>query len=250
MAVVSAAGKHRAPAAFDEPIYVTRPLLPDLRDYVAALEGIWQRRWLTNKGELHDALERALCEHLRVRHLPLVANGTAALMLAYRVFGLTGEVITTPFTSPATVNALTWCGLTPVFADIDPVTLTIDPDRIETAITERTSGIVGVHIYGMPCEVGCIGHIAARRNLRVIYDGAHAFGTAMDDKPIAQFGDATTLSFHATKLFNSAEGGAIIVADPHLKERINSWRMLGFRGEGTVVVPGINARINELEAAL
>lgn len=142
MAVVSAAGKHGAPAAFDEPIYVTRPLLPDLRVYVAALEGIWQRRWLTNKGELHDTLERTLCEHLRVRHLSLVANGTAALMLAYRAFELTGEVITTPFTSPATVNALTWCGLTPVFADINPVTLTLDPVAIEAAITPRTRIVV------------------------------------------------------------------------------------------------------------
>jgi dTDP-4-amino-4,6-dideoxygalactose transaminase len=241
-----------APTAppFDAPIYVTRPLLPPLRDYVALLEGIWERRWLSNEGQVHDALEQALCEYLRVRHLSLVANGTLALALAYRALKLSGEVITTPFTSPATVNALTWCGLMPVFADIDPVTLTIDPDRIETAITERTSAIVGVHIYGMPCEVGRIGQIAARCNLRVIYDGAHAFGAAIDGKPIAQFGDATTLSFHATKLFNSAEGGAIVVADPHFKELIDSWRMLGFRGEETVVVPGINARINELEAAL
>jgi len=250
MAVVSAAGKQRAPAAFDEPIYVTRPLLPDLRDYVAALEGIWQRRWLTNKGELHDALERALCEHLRVRHLSLVANGTAALMLAYRVFELTGEVITTPFTSPATVNALTWCGLTPVFADINPVTLTLDPVAIEAAITPRTSAIVGVHIYGMPCDVARIGTIAARRDLKVIYDGAHAFGTEIDGVPITQFGQATALSFHATKLFSSAEGGAIVVADARIKYSIDRWRTLGFADEASVVVPGINARMNELEAAL
>jgi dTDP-4-amino-4,6-dideoxygalactose transaminase len=247
---VTAAGDRAAPPPFDEPIYVTRPLFPALRDYVTVLEGIWQRRWLTNKGEVHDALERALCEHLRVRHLSLVANGTTALTLAYRVFELSGEVITTPFTSPATVNALTWCGLTPVFADIDPVSLTLDPAAIESAITERTSAIVGVHIYGMPCDVTRIGAIAARRSLKVIYDGAHAFGTEIDGVPITQFGDATTLSFHATKLFTSAEGGAIVVADAETKYRIDRWRALGFADEAAVVVPGINARMNELEAAL
>ena len=238
------------PVAFDEPVYVTRPLFPDLRAYVSALEGIWRRRWLTNKGQLHDALEQALCDYLGARHLSLVANGTMALMLAYRAFELTGEVITTPFTSPATINALTWCGLTPVFADIDPTELTLDPAAVESAITPRTSAIVGVHIYGMPCQVGRIQAIAARRGLRVIYDGAHAFGTEIDGAPISNFGDATTLSFHATKLFTTAEGGAIVVADPQLKHDIDMWRQLGFQDETTIVVPGINARMNELEAAL
>lgn len=229
---------------------MTRPLFPDLRAYASALEGIWQRRWLTNKGEVHEALERALCDCLGVRHLSLVANGTMALMLAYRVCGLAGEVVTTPFTSPATINALIWCGLTPVFADIDPSELTLAPAAVERAITQRTCAIVGVHIYGMPCQVEPLQAIAARHGLRVIYDGAHAFGTEIAGVPIANFGDATALSFHATKLFNTAEGGAIVVGDPDLKRQIDMWRTLGYRDEVTVLVPGINARMNELEAAL
>jgi dTDP-4-amino-4,6-dideoxygalactose transaminase len=239
-----------APAAFEEPIYVTRPLFPDLRAYVSALEGIWQRRWLTNEGQQHDALERALCAHLRVRHLSLVANGTIALMLTYRALELSGEVITTPFTSPATINALNWCGLAPVFADIDPTDLTLDPAAVESAITSRTSAIVGVHIYGMPCQVDQLQTIASRRNLGLIFDGAHAFGTEIDGVPISDFGDATTLSFHATKLFTTAEGGAIVAAEPKLKREIDMWRTLGFRDEATVLFPGTNGRMNELEAAL
>lgn len=238
------------PAAFDEPVYVTRPLLPDLRTYVSALEAIWKRRWLTNEGQVHDALEQALCGYLRISHVSLVANGTMALMLAYRALELSGEVITTPFTSPATVNALTWCGLTPVFADIDPVDLTIDPSAVEAAITPRTSAIVGVHIYGMPCHVERLQAIASRHGLRLIYDGAHAFGTEINGAPISDFGDATTLSFHATKLFTTAEGGAIVVKDAQFKRRLDTWKRLGFEDEATIVVPGINARMNELEAAL
>jgi dTDP-4-amino-4,6-dideoxygalactose transaminase len=229
---------------------VTRPLLPDLRTYAWALEAIWKRRWLTNQGQVHDALELALCDHLRISHVSLTANGTMALMLAYRAMELSGEVITTPFTSPATVNALTWCGLTPVFADIHPVDLTLDPSAVEAAITPRTSAIVGVHIYGMPCQVERLQAIASRHSLRLIYDGAHAFGTEIDGVPISNFGDATTLSFHATKLFTTAEGGAIVVKDAQCKRRIDTWRTLGFQDEATVVVPGINGRMNELEAAL
>ena len=238
------------PRAFEQPVYVTRPLLPDLQSYVAALRGIWERKWLTNKGRLHDALEEALCGHLRVSHLSLTSSGTAALMLSYRALQISGDVITTPLTSPATVNSLTWCGLSPVFADIDPDNLTLDPHAVERAITPRTSAIVAVHLYGMPCHVDRLQAIAERHNLRLIYDGAHAFGTEIDGEPVAKFGDATILSFHATKLFNTAEGGAVVVADPELKRRIDLLRTLGIQDEVTVALPGINARMNELQAAL
>lgn len=239
-----------APRPFEHPVYVTRPLLPDLQVYTAALQGIWQRQWLTNKGQLHDALERGLCDHLRVSHLSLVGSGTAGLMLAFRALELSGEAITTPLTSPATVNALTWCGLTPVFADIDPLELTLDPDAVERAITPRTRAIVGVHIYGIPCRIGPLQAIADRHALRVVYDAAHAFGTEIDGEPVLTWGDASILSFHATKLFNTAEGGAVVTPDPDLKRRIDLYKTLGIQDEITVAVPGINARMNELEAAL
>jgi dTDP-4-amino-4,6-dideoxygalactose transaminase len=240
---------HSVPRSFEHPVYVTRPLFPDLQSYVAALSGIWERKWLTNKGCLHDALEEALCGHLRVSHLSLVSSGTSALMLTYRALEISGEVVTTPLTSPATVNSLTWCGLSPVFADIDPDDMTLDPDAVERAITPRTSAIVGVHIYGMPCQIDRLQAIAERHKLRVIYDGAHAFGTEIDGEPVANFGDATVLSFHATKVFNTAEGGAVVVADPELKRRIDLLKTLGIQDEVTVALPGINARMNELEAA-
>lgn len=239
-----------APRPFQYPIYVTRPLLPDLQDYVGTVRGIWQRASLTNKGAVHDALEAALCRYLRVPHLSLVGSGTSALMLSYRALELSGEVITTPLTSPATVNSLAWCGLTPVFSDVDPDDLTLDPDAVERAITPRTSAIVGVHIYGMPCRVDRLQAIAERHGLRVIYDGAHAFGTEIDGEPVATFGDATTLSFHATKAFNTAEGGAVASPSAELKRRVDLLRTLGIQDEVTVALPGINARMNELEAAL
>jgi dTDP-4-amino-4,6-dideoxygalactose transaminase len=238
------------PQPFEHPIFVTRPLLPDLQDYVRSLQGIWERAWLTNKGRVHDALEEALRLHLRASHISLTGNGTSALMLSYRALQLSGEVITTPFTSPATVNSLTWCGLMPVFADIDSDDLTLDPDAVERAITPRTSAIVGVHIFGMPCQIDRLQAIAERHHLHMIYDGAHAFGTEIDGRPVTDFGDATILSFHATKLFNTAEGGAVVSATPELKRRIDLLRTLGIQDEVTVSLPGINARMNELEAAL
>lgn len=244
------AASQTTPRAFDHPIYVTRPLLPDFRTYTEALSGIWERHWLTNKGRVHDALEQALREHLRVSHLSLVSSGTAALMLAYRALGIAGEVITTPLTSPATVNSVTWCGLTPVFADVDPERLTLDPAAVERAITPRTSAIVGVHLYGMPCQVDSLRTLAERHRLRLIYDGAHAFGTQIDGEPVSKFGDATILSFHATKVFNTAEGGAVITEDAEIKRRVELLRTLGIQDEVTVALPGINARMNELEAAL
>jgi dTDP-4-amino-4,6-dideoxygalactose transaminase len=170
-------------------------------------------------------------------------------MLAFRALELSGEAITTPLTSPATVNALHWCGLKPVFADIDPVTLTLDPAAVEKAIGPATSAIVGVHLYGGPCDVEALQAIVKRHNLRVIYDCAHAFGTEMSGRPIAEFGDASVFSFHATKLFNTAEGGAVAARDPDIKRKIDLLRTLGIQDEITVALPGINARMNELEAA-
>jgi dTDP-4-amino-4,6-dideoxygalactose transaminase len=237
------------PPPFSEPVFVTRPLFPALADYQAGLAGIWERRWLTNKGELHDELEAALAAHLRAPHLSLVANGTAGLMLACRALDLSGEAVTTPFTSPATVNALHWCGLKPVFADIDPVTLTLDPAAVAKAVSPATSAIVGVHLYGRPCDVEALQTIAKRHNLRVIYDCAHAFGTEISGRAIAEFGDASVFSFHATKLFNTAEGGAVAASDPAVKRKVDLLRTLGIQDETTVALPGMNARMNELEAA-
>jgi len=238
------------PPAFDAPVYVTRPLLPELAAYTESLREIWARRWLTNKGAFHDRLEAALGERLAAPNLSLVSSGTMALFLACRALGLAGEAITTPLTSPATVSALIWCGLTPVFADIDPVALTLDPGAVERAITPRTSAIVGVHIYGMPCRLDDLSALAASRRLRLVYDAAHCFGTEVDGVPIARFGDAVAFSFHATKLFNTAEGGAVATPDPDLRRRIDLLKNIGIADEVSVPVAGINGRMNELEAAL
>ena len=240
----------RTPRPFEQKIFVTRPLLPPFESFSKLLEGVWARNWLTNKGQLHDELEMALCNLLRTKHLSLVANGTLALVLAYKALELKGDVVVTPFTFPATISAAVWCGLTPVFADIDPVTLTLDPERSEQAITERTTALIGVHVYGMPCDVERLGSIGERHNLRVVYDAAHAFGTEISGIPIVEFGDATILSFHATKLFNTAEGGAVAVQDVAIKQRVDLLKNIGIQDEATVVLPGINARMNELEAAL
>jgi dTDP-4-amino-4,6-dideoxygalactose transaminase len=239
-----------SPAPFEQPIYVVRPLLPPLTSYTEALKGIWERQWLTNKGPLHDELERALCAFLHIPLLSLTASGTIALTLAFKALQLSGEVITTAFTSPATPNAASWCGLTPVFADIDPTTWTLDPNAVERAITSRTSSILGVHIYGMPCDLKALQTIAKYHNLKLVYDGAHAFGTEINGEPITNFGDATALSFHATKFYNTAEGGAVAASDPEIKRRVDLLRTLGILNETSVVLPGINGRMNELEAAL
>jgi dTDP-4-amino-4,6-dideoxygalactose transaminase len=238
------------PLAFEHPVYVTRPLLPNFDVYADILTGVWRRRWLTNGGALHLALEQALCACLRVDHLALVNSGTTALLLAARALDLTGEVVTTPLTSPATVGAMTWCGLTPVFADVDPETLTLAPEAVERAITPRTTAIVGTHLYGMPCDVEALGDIGRRHGLRILYDGAHAFGTTIDDVPVTRFGDATALSFHATKLFNTAEGGAVVAQEASVTRRVEQLRNLGMRDEVTVAAPGINGRMSELAAAL
>ena len=239
-----------APRGFDEPIFVTRPLLPPLAALTARLQQAWDARWLTNNGAQHQALEAALARTLGAPHLSLFANGTLALLVAARVLGLRGEVVVTPFTFPATVHALAWAGLAPVFADVDPASMTLDPAAAEAALTPATSGVLGVHVYGLPCDVRGFSALAARRGLSVLYDAAHAFGTTIDGVPVAAHGDATMFSFHATKLFHTAEGGALALRDADAKRRIDLAKNFGIANEFEVVGTGINAKMNELQAAL
>ncbi len=233
-------------------IYVTQPDLPPFEEFAASLEGIWDRRILTNGGPCHERFERALAEHLGVEHLALFANGTLALVTALQALRITGEVITTPYSFVATAHALLWNGVKPVFVDIDPDTLNMDPARIEAAITPQTTAILPVHVYGRPCDMDTIQQIADHYNLRVIYDGAHAFGVR-DGSParsVARHGDITMLSFHATKVFNTFEGGALVCQDAKTKRRIDHLKNFGFVDEVTVVAPGINGKMNEFSAAL
>lgn len=239
-----------SPVPFPEPVYVTRPLLPPLEEFTAHLSDIWRAAWLTNNGAKHTALEQALGAYLHAQHLSLFNNGTIALIVACRALRLAGEVITTPFTFPATPHVLSWNNITPVFADIDPTSMTIDPAKIVPLITARTTAILGVHVYGIPCDVQAIDAIAESYGLRVIYDAAHAFGTEIDQRPITAFGDVTMLSFHATKLFHTAEGGALVVRDAALKHRIDLLKNFGIKNEEEVVMPGINGKMTELQAAM
>ena len=239
-----------APAPFDAPIYVTRPLLPPLPALMARLEDVWATRQLTNIGAQHERLEAALRDRLGVQELSLFTNGTVALITAIRALGLTGDVVTTPFTFPATPHALSWSGITPVFCDVDPRTLTLDPDAVERAITPRTTAILAVHVYGTPCDVASLQRVADRHRLRLIYDGAHAFGARVGGRAIGTFGDVTMFSFHATKLFHTAEGGALACADPLLKARIDDLRNFGIHGPDLVEAIGLNGKMTELQAAL
>jgi len=236
--------------AFDEPIYITRPILPPLDALMERLGAVWDSQWLTNGGDQHNRLESSLRAHLDVPHLSLFNNGTMALTMALKALELSGEVITTPFTFPATPHALLWNGLSPVFADIDSVTMNIDPAAIEAAIGPRTSAILAVHVFGTPCDWRAIGKIAARHGLRVVYDAAHAFGARMGEAPIGTIGDVSMFSFHATKLFHTAEGGALTTGDVALKARFDLLRNFGIEGETTVSAPGLNGKMNELDAAL
>lgn len=238
------------PRPFDQPVYVTRPVLPPLADYTRSLEQVWRSGFLTNGAGQHQALEQALCRYLQAPHLSLFNNGTLALLVACQALQIRGEVITTPFTFAATPHVLTWNKATPVFADIDPETLCIDPASIEDRLSAQTTAILGVHVYGMPCDVHAIDTLARPRQLKVIYDGAHAFGTLLDGQPIIRHGDATMLSFHATKLFHTAEGGALCMADPELKAQVDLLKNFGIKNEETVLLPGINGKMNELQAAL
>ena len=224
-------------------------MLPPLGDYTELLQDVWASGWLANGGAQHQALEAELAQWLQVPHLSLFNNGTIALMVACQALRLTGEVITTPFTFPATPHVLRWNNITPVFADIDPETLCIDPAGVESRVTPSTTGILGVHVYGVPCDVHALDGIARSHGLRVVYDGAHAFGTQIDGQTIASFGDATMLSFHATKLFHTAEGGALAVNDPELKQRIDLLKNFGIKNEEEVVMPGINGKMSEIEGS-
>ena len=239
-----------APQPFAEPIYVTRPLLPPLASLMARLEEVWATQQLTNIGAQHERLEAALRAQLGVRQLSLFTNGTVALITAIRALGLTGEVLTTPFTFPATPHALSWSGLAPVFCDVDPITLNLDPAAVARAITSRSSAILAVHVYGNPCDVVGLQRIADAHGLRIIYDAAHAFAARAAGRPIGTFGDATMFSFHATKLFHTAEGGALACSDPSLKARIDDLRNFGIHGPDAVEAIGLNGKMTELQAAL
>lgn len=230
-------------------IYVTSPLLPPLEEFMPYLEQIWRNKQLTNGGPFHQQLEQALADYLGVKHLCLFANGTLALLTALQALRITGEVITTPYSFVATSHALLWNGLKPVFVDIDPVSCNLDPAKIEQAITPATSAILPVHCYGMPADVERIQQIADIYGLKVIYDAAHAFGVKKDGVSILNHGDLSILSFHATKVFNTVEGGAIICPDAKTKKRIDYLKNFGFADEVTVVAPGINGKMNEVQAA-
>lgn len=231
-------------------IYVTRPHLPPLEEFLPYLEEIWKSRNLTNGGPFHQQLEAALCEYLRVPHVSLFANGTLALITALQALRVTGEVITTPYSFVATSHSLLWHGNKPVFVDIEPRTFNLDPERIEAAITSQTTAIMPVHCYGNPCDVSAIQKIADNYNLRLIYDAAHAFGVDNDGGSLLNHGDLSVLSFHATKVFNTFEGGAIVCQDLKTKQRVDHLKNFGFVDEVTVVAPGINAKMNEFSAAV
>lgn len=231
------------------PIYVTQPLLPPLEEFIPYLEKIWDSKWLTNGGPFHQQLEQALCNYLGVKHLALFANGTLALVTALQALRITGEVITTPYSFVATAHSLLWNGIKPVFVDIDPATLNLDPDKIEPAITPQTTAIMPVHCYGHPCDVERIQKIADNYGLKVIYDAAHTFGVKSEGGSVLNHGDLSVLSFHATKVFNTFEGGAIVCHDAKTKQRIDHLKNFGFVDEVTVVAPGINGKMSEINAA-
>ena len=230
-------------------IVVTSPLLPDLDEYTQLLREIWDRRWVTNNGEFHQRFEAALCEYLKVPYISLFTNGTLPLITALQALNISGEVITTPYSFVATTHSLWWNGIKPVFVDIDMATGGIDPDRIEAAITPRTTAIMPVHVYGKPCRTREIQQIADKYGLRVIYDAAHAFGVEVDGKSILEEGDMSTLSFHATKVFGTTEGGAIVMHDEKTKQRIDYLKDFGIASETEVVAPGINGKMDEMRAA-
>ena len=233
----------------DKNIYVTQPFMPPLKEFMPYLEEIWANKVLTNGGPFHQQLEDALCEHLGVKHVSLFSNGTLALITALQSLRITGEVLTTPYSFVATAHSLLWHGNKPVFVDVDAATLNMDPARIEAAITPQTTAIMPVHCYGNPCDVDAIQAIADRYNLRVIYDAAHAFGVQCHCGSVLNHGDLSVLSFHATKVFNTFEGGAIVCHDAKTKQRIDRLKNFGFVDEVTVVAPGINAKMSEINAA-
>ena len=234
----------------DKLLTVTSPLLPPLEEYIPYLQEIWDRKWITNNGHFHQELEKALAEYLGVEYISLFTNGTLPLITALQALGLhEGEVITTPYSFVATTHAIWWNKLIPVFVDIDPVTGCIDPNKIEAAITDKTVAIMPVHVYGTPCEVERIQQIADKYNLKVIYDAAHAFSVTYKGASILKAGDISTLSFHATKTYNTVEGGALVCNSAEMKQQIDYLKNFGFEDETVVVGPGINSKMDEIRAA-
>ncbi|WP_102409279.1 DegT/DnrJ/EryC1/StrS family aminotransferase [Parabacteroides bouchesdurhonensis] len=230
-------------------ITVTSPLLPPLEEFIPYLQDIWNRKWLTNNGYYHQKLENALCEYLNVPFISLFTNGTLPLICALQAMRISGEVITTPYSFVATTHALWWNGIKPVFVDVDISTGNLDPEKIEAAITPKTTAIMPVHVYGNPCDTKRIQEIAEKYGLKVIYDAAHAFGVEQDDVSVISAGDMATLSFHATKVFNTIEGGALVCHDKETKQRIDYLKNFGFADEVTVVAPGINGKMDEIRSA-
>ena len=233
----------------EKQITVTSPLMPSLEDLNQYLQDIWQRKWITNNGYYHKELEKALCEYLDVPFVSLFTNGTLPLITALQALRITGEVITTPYSFVATTHSLWWNGIKPVFVDIDSSTGNLDPDKIEAAITPRTTAIMPVHVYGKPCETERIQGIADKYGLKVIYDAAHAFGVKVNGKSVLNAGDMSTLSFHATKVYNTIEGGALVMHNEQTKKHIDYLKNFGFAGETEVVAPGINSKMDEMRAA-
>jgi len=230
-------------------ITVTTPLLPDLDEFNGMLKEIWASKWVTNMGQFHVQLEKALCEYLKVPYISLFTNGTLPLLTALQALNITGEVITTPYSFVATTHSIWWNGCRPVFVDIEEDTCGIDPDKIEAAITPKTSAIMPVHCYGKPVKMKRIQEIADKYGLKVIYDAAHAFGVEVDGKSVLNAGDMSTLSFHATKVYNTLEGGALVMHDEQTKKRIDYLKNFGFAGETEVVAPGINSKVDEVRCA-
>ena len=228
---------------------VTSPLLPDLDEFHDMLKEIWKSKWITNNGQLHQQLEKELAEYLKVPYLSLFTNGTLPLITALQALRITGEVITTPYSFVATTHSIWWNGIKPVFADIDSATCNLDPEKVEAAITPRTTAIMPVHCYGKPCDVKGIQAVADKYGLKVIYDAAHAFGVEVGGESILKAGDMSTLSFHATKVYNTVEGGALVMHDPEMKRRVEYLKNFGFKNEVEVVAPGINSKMDEIRAA-
>jgi len=235
---------------FDRPIYVTQPFLPKLETFCEGLKEIWNNRWLTNNGPVLRRYTQRLAEYFRTDNLCLFSNGTLALQIALQGMGITGEVITTPFTFVATTHALYWNKIRPVFVDILPDNYTLDPEKVEAAITPWTTAILAVHVYGHPCRLEALADVARRNNLTLLYDAAHAFGVRVQGRPISEFGDLSMFSFHATKLYHSIEGGMLVFRDGGFKKTFNYLKNFGFDGETEVVMPGTNAKMNEFQALM
>jgi len=235
---------------FEKPIYVTRPFLPPLEEFYQGLQEIWENQWLTNNGPILQRFTQELCNTFETDNVCLFNNGTLALQIALQGMGISGEVITTPYTFVATTHALFWNKIRPVFVDIEPEYYTLDPEKVEAAITPWTTAILAVHVYGHPCKLNALADIARRHNLKLIYDAAHAFGVKVGNKPIGHFGDLSMFSFHSTKLFHSIEGGMLIFREAGLKGVFDYLKNFGFKNEVEVVMPGTNAKMNEMQALM